>query len=425
MTFNRHRQWLLLIFLLLGAGIGHSQERRSEFHVDFRVNSMTIDTMYADNGLHIGELAAFLKDVQEDGQTEFVGVSFCGAASPEGGSQWNRRLAKGRMESLERIVRDLADIPDSLITHSDSYISWDYLYQLVSRAEISHKEEILEIIDSDPADVGNHTDSVDDYRIFRLKTLAGGTVWPELIRRFFGPMRNASAVFVTFRQLPPVPEPEPEPSVTEEPAPMVMEEETEQPAQADTLSPQEWVRRLYIKTNAVYWALGITNIGLEVDICRHLSFNIPVMYSAWNYFTYGVKFRTLAFSPELRYWFSTDDRACDSRLCNDGWFLGAHFGMGWYNVGANGDWRIQDHNGKTPALGGGLDAGYRMPISKNGRWQVEFSLGVGVYKLKYDRFHNYDNGLMTSTVEKIYFGPDQAAVSFSYSFDLKRKGGAK
>ncbi|MEE1308569.1 MAG: DUF3575 domain-containing protein, partial [Bacteroidaceae bacterium] len=109
-------------------------------------------------------------------------------------------------------------------------------------------------------------------------------------------------------------------------------------------------------------------------------------------------------------------------------FAGAHFGLTYYNFAFNGDYRYQDHGGTTPAIGGGLSVGYRMPISKDNRWRMEFSLGAGVYPLHYDVFHNTKktkDGLMTETIKKTYWGIDQAAISFLYTFDLKKKGGLK
>ena len=129
-----------------------------------------------------------------------------------------------------------------------------------------------------------------------------------------------------------------------------------------------------------------------------------------------LKYRTLAIQPEFRYWFNEQ---------NERWFLGAHFSMAYYDIALKGKYRYQDHNGKSPALGGGLAAGYRLPISKNKRWKMEFSLGAGVYLLHYDKFHNYRTGLLVGTEKKTVFSLDQANVSFVYAFDLKKKGSLK
>lgn len=178
-------------------------------------------------------------------------------------------------------------------------------------------------------------------------------------------------------------------------------------------------RKLYVKTNALGLGLAIANAAVEIDLCKHWSLNLPVYYSAWDYFTETIKFRTLAVQPEIRYWFS------EKNPVNDGWYLGAHFGLAYYNIATDGEYRTQDHDGTSPALGGGLAVGYRMPISKNNRWKMEFSIGAGAYKLHHDKFRNYHNGLLVNTEKKTYIGIDQASVSFSYTFDLKRKGGAR
>lgn len=72
--------------------------------------------------------------------------------------------------------------------------------------------------------------------------------------------------------------------------------------------------------------------------------------------------------------------------------------------------------------GGGLAAGYRMPLSKrHPRWNVEFSIGAGVYDVYYDKFYNEKNGPKATNGHTTFVGIDHAAVSFSYSFDLKKR----
>lgn len=102
--------------------------------------------------------------------------------------------------------------------------------------------------------------------------------------------------------------------------------------------------------------------------------------------------------------------------------MGAHFGVAQYNYAlSSSEWRYQDHNGNTPALGGGLSFGWRTPLGKSKHWMMELTAGAGCYRLKYDTFHNEANGAMISTTSRTFFGVDNAAVTFIYRFDLKRK----
>ncbi len=341
--------------------------------------------------------------------------SFCGTASPEGSYQLNKRLARGRLEALENVVRNRVEIPDSLIARDDEYIPWNYLASMVQKSDLSHKAEVLEILSADSEIVDYHSGQHIGSRILRLQKLDGGKVWQELNRRFFSRMRNACVMFVTFRkELPPVVMPEP---VAVEEAP---EDTVVVPTPVVIVEPEpvaeNWYRKLHIKTNAVGLGLLMANVGIEVDLFRHWSFNLPVYYSAWDYFKSTIKFRTFAVQPEVRYWFRED---------NEGWFAGAHFTMAYYNIATDGEYRTQDRDGETPALGGGIAVGYSMPISKNNRWKMEFSLGGGVYPLHYDKFRNYPNGLLVYDEKKTYIGIDQVNVSFSYTLDLKKKGGRR
>lgn len=401
----------ILILLLLCTGMAHAQEYRTEIRIDFRVNSMTIDSAYSDNATRLREIITTLRNIRQDSTINIVEVSFCGAASPEGSYQLNRKLARGRLSSLERLVRQQVDIPDSIITRNDGYIPWNYLKSQIENSDLQGREKAIAIIEEEARLVDyHHAGTHIDNRIVKLKQLDGGKVWQQMNRLFFGRMRNAYAVIVTYKQeIPPVPEP-------------VIETVEIVPDTATVTEPvipeaEEWTRRLHLKTNALGWGLAIANVAVEVDLAKHWSFTLPVYYSAWDYFKSTVKFRTFAIQPEFRYWLSER---------NDGFFAGAHFGLAYYNLATNGDYRYQDHNRRSPAPGSGVSVGYRLPISKNNRWRVEFSLGAGAYPLHYDKFHNTPrtkDGLLVESVKKTYWGIDQAAVSFSYSFDLKKKGG--
>lgn len=405
---------ITLILLLFGVGVAHSQERHTEICIDFRVNSTVIDSAYSDNAARMQEMLEFLRTIRQDSTINIIEVSFCGAASPEGSYQLNRKLAQGRLSALEKFIRSEVDIPDSLITYNDSYIPWDYLKSQIEDSGLIRKDEVIAILEEEARLVDyHHPNTHIDNRIVKLRALDGGKVWQQMNKLFFEQMRNACAVFVTYKkELPPVQEPVivPDTVVVEPPVEIVRDTTSV----VDNIVPEveEWSHKLYIKTNAIGWGLGIANVAVEIDLAKHWSFAVPVYYSALNYFTSTIKFRTLAVQPEFRYWFNEN---------NQKFFIGAHFGYAQYNVAVDGDYRYQDHGGKSPALGGGLSVGYRMPISKNDKWHIEFTLGAGVYGLHYDKFYNVNNGKLIETYRKTYWGIDNAAVNISYRFDLKKR----
>lgn len=180
----------------------------------------------------------------------------------------------------------------------------------------------------------------------------------------------------------------------------------------------DWTRQFYIKTNLPAWLCLWTNIGAEADIDSHWSVDLSIYYSGFNYFKRTLKFRTFALMPELRFWPARD---------NDGFFIGAHFGMAYYNVALDGDYRYQDHDGSTPAVGGGITLGYRLPL-RNPRWKLEFSAGAGIYHLNYDIFDNRTNGLLISRKSRTFYGLDRFTISLCYTFGHRndeKKGGSR
>ena len=411
---------ITLILLLFGVGIAHSQERHTEICIDFRVNSTVIDSAYSDNAARMQEMVEFLRTIHQDSTINIIEVSFCGAASPEGSYQLNRKLAQGRLSALEKFIRSEVDIPDSLITHNDSYIPWDYLKSQIEDSGLIRKDEVIAILEEEARLVDyHHPNTHIDNRVVKLRALDGGKVWQQMNNLFFDRMRNACAVFVTYKkELPPVQVPIIVPdTIKVEPIVEAVEIVPDTTAIIETVIPEveEWSRKLYLKTNALL-GYGYDNV-LRNDLAKHWSFASCLFCLGLLQST--IKFRTLALQPEFRYWLSEE---------NDGFFAGAHFGLAYYNFAFDGDYRYQGHNRKTPAIGGGVSIGYRLPISKNNRWRVEYSLGAGVYSNHYDKFQNAPrtkDGLMIESVKKTYWGIDQAAVSFSYSFDLKKKGGKR
>ena len=159
----------------------------------------------------------------------------------------------------------------------------------------------------------------------------------------------------------------------------------------------------HIKTNLVGWGLAVVNAGIEFNMARHFSFALPLYYSGWNYFKPTMKFRLFAAMPEFRYWSSKK---------NEGFFVGLHGGVALYNIATGGEFRYQNKPG-TPALGGGISLGYRLPISRNHRWHLEFGIGAGAYSNNTEKIENRPDGILIDRTNKVYFGPDNASIAFS------------
>ncbi len=382
--------------------------QRDQMHIRYRVAKAYIDPSYMNNADSLAHIIDWINEVRRDTTIELVSVEFCGAVSPEGSVRFNRWLSNARLETLERYVRSRIDIPEEIIVRNDHYIAWSELHDMVEKSDYANKEEILAIIDSENRSTGEVLDS----RIGDLKRLDNGVTWRRLFRDYFIHMRNAYTVLVTKRKEVKIEQMEPSEPMSVRPLGFPGPEIETAPqsliSTASNILPEK--RYLYVKTNVTGLALLQANIGVEFDMGRYLSFYLPISYSALDYFSPTTKFRQFALQPELRVWpLKNQDRL----------FIGAHLGFAYYNYAFNGDYRYQDRDGTHPTLGGGLSLGYRLPISRNKDWKLEFALGVGVYPLDYDLFINEVNGPLYDSKRKTYIGLDNVLIGISYRIPMK------
>ena len=336
------------------------------------------------------------------------------SSSPDGDAALNRRLAEERaLNTKQALLNMIPELANSVIEIDHKEAGWDGLEQILrSNKDFPQAEQMLDIINSDIDEAAkeealrgctegwNHLTTHHLYSL-RTSSITMKVVFDGEIDEYVQEVQEAQ---VQEEVVQPEPEsmPEPQPQMTQ--------------PQPEIRKTREFPR-VHLKTNVIGLGMGVANAAVEIDFAKHWSLAVPVYYSAWDYIKTTVKFRTLAIQPELRFWFSKK---------NDGFFTGAHMGMGYYNLAFDGNYRYQDHNRETPAIGGGLSLGYRLPISRNDRWKMEFSVGGGMYQLHYDKFHNTpvtQHGLMIETIEQTYLGLDHASISFSYMFDFKKKGG--
>ena len=401
-----------LLFLVLGtmsasAQLAVQSEAKSlmGIEVHFRFDKSYFDINYMGNDVSLDRFAHVVDSI---GVHFIDSVVIVSQSSPEGVYEHNISLSRRRAATMRSVIEQRhPDLSSRLRVHPDGE-SWAQLREYVkndTRMKQSTIDKVLSIIDDNTISIGTKKWRMEQQPIYRY-----------LIQTYYPRIRNSVFCIVYYSEA----------ILVEENPVFDIESKAEDsiPNSIMVIEPlitevEHGSRRWYLKTNDIGLGMAISNAAVEVDLARHWSATLPIYYSAWNYFKTTIKFRTLAIQPELRYWFSED---------NAGFFAGAHFGLAYYNFAFDGDYRYQDHDGETPAVGGGVSIGYRIPISKNGRWHMEFALGAGVYANHYDIFYNppcTKDGLMIESSKKTYWGIDQAAISFAYSFDIEKKGGMR
>lgn len=348
----------------------------------------------------------FLKAVRDDSLVSIVDVDFRGTASPDGTYEFNVWLSENRLRTFKELVRSYVDIPDSIIRSNTSDIPWDEFRQKVVESDCPWRDEVLAVIDKGPSLVPFYGGRHIDPRLLTLKQMHHGQVWEYLKSPILRDLRYGYAVFTLSRRLSTWP-------IKPEPAEIAAVAEPSfhfRPLSFDT-----WAPRIYVKTNLIGLAMLSANAAFEIDMARHWSFTLPVYYCAIDWFKHTIKFRNFTVQPEFRWW--------PRHASNDGFFLGAHFQLCYYNFAFDGEHRYQDYRGRTPAIGGGLALGYRKMFGHKKRWLVEFTAGAGVYPLDFSVFHNtpdVKDGQWIERRKKTYIGPDQIAITLGYSFNLDK-----
>lgn len=359
-----------------------------------------IDSDKINNTPRLNQLAAEVDSVIAKDSVTYVDIK--GYASIDGPVSLNQRLAKARANSMSYWLRKNTNINPTLFRLTSDGEDWAMFDSIVKAdPNMPAKEQVINIINSK---------KTVPQKQYALKTLQRGKVWQYLADVTFPEMRIAEVSLGGYHKfVVKIEEP-----IMEEEEVMEVVEVVEEPV--EVIYEEPWIHKLYIKSNAPAWLMLWANAAVEYDFAPHWSVALPIYYSGWNYFTSKLKFRTFSVVPEVRWWPRED---------NMGFFLNAHLGMNLFNYAKGGEWRYQTYRGHSPALGGGVGLGYRWYFCKNHRWSMEAAVGCGVYHLDYSIFENVHNGLIVGRRQRVFFGIDQAALSFAYSFGVKQRGGAK
>lgn len=417
------RSWikyvLVSILLAVFSAPAYSQMLSDTLRIYFHKSSTVYDKSYRNNEARAKEFFERLNILKTIPGISFVKIETVGSASPEGPRQLNVALSEGRHEVLHKIIRENTDLPDSIILSRNIPVNWEAFIKVAKAdSELPDKQRVLDIAENYQGD-----------KIQQLRSLDEGRVYEYISQKIFPNIRASRIIYgVDISAI--IEEPSIEPMdtldwladelllslpvdttlniVIADPIPV-------KPAKVDP------VYKIWLKSNVLGWGLGMMNLAAEFDIIDHLSVHVPFYYSGgYDYFSPFVKFRGIVLQPEVRYYPWLKDGH------NRGFFVGGHLGVGYYNYALNGDFRIQDYNGRRPAFGGGLSVGYKVNFKKKPSWGMEFALGAGLYNVKYDILYNEINGpYYNRGIQKNWFGLDNASVSFFYEFDVRRKGGRK
>lgn len=126
--------------------------------------------------------------------------------------------------------------------------------------------------------------------------------------------------------------------------------------------------RLTLRANLLRWATLTPDIGAEWRVNRRWGVTVDGAWTSWSWQNADRRYATWHVSPGVRYY--------PGKTLNA--HVGAEFHAGKFNhklgtTGRQGSYR-----------GGGLTAGYRLPLNRS--FALDFSAGLGYTRLKYDKY---------------------------------------
>lgn len=157
------------------------------------------------------------------------------------------------------------------------------------------------------------------------------------------------------------------------------------------------------KINIAQLAVGVVNIGVELNVNDKYSIDIPYTYSPYT-LSQKWKLKILSLQPEVRYWLNKQF---------SGHFVGLHTHVGYFNLAFNENSRYQNQSSQ-PLWGAGVGYGYVMQLYK--ALNIEFNIGIGYSNIKYSSYYNVDNGAKYDFSEKNYWGVTRVGISLTYLF---------
>ena len=138
-----------LVYVRPAAEMVKSRSLEGSAFIDFPVNRTEINPEYRRNTVELGKIRSTIDSVRDDRDVTITQVWLKGYASPESPYAHNRELAIGRTEALKKYIRQLYSFSDNVIVTDYEPEDWAGLRRYVEQSDISHRQEILALIDSD------------------------------------------------------------------------------------------------------------------------------------------------------------------------------------------------------------------------------------------------------------------------------------
>ena len=361
------------------------------------------------------------------------GVILRGAASPEGPWKVNQRLGRARTKSLVDFLKNQSAFPisDSLMSAKAEAEDYRLLCrQMMLKGDPDYS--LVAILCDKYLGIGRQ-----DILKRKLMQIRGGRLWRRLLREYFPGLR-AARVMLTVKKY--------EPAPVVQPVVIAPPVETKAVLKAveDTVYEDYRIPRrefLSVKTNLLFYGAyvpfgynrycPIPNVAIEYyPMHGHFTLGASLDFPWWVDYSKHKFFEVRNLQIEGRYYFRSGDISKNppgKGAAFRGFYVQAYGHVGVFEIGLH-----VDRGYKGEGFGGGIGAGYVLPISKKGHWRLEFAAQFGYLYVMHDPFqyeyrgielhdnlYYYDWVRPASEFKKrqyryTYFGPTRVGVTLTY-----------
>lgn len=242
-----------------------------------------------------------------------------------------------------------------------------------------------------------------------------GEPWRYMYRNFFPELRSASGGIKVEFFRPPALNLLPQGSGLDQVSLLDFVSSPQSPSVAPALFPGRPARSplyLAVKTNMLYDAALVPNIGVEAYVGKNWSLAANWMYAWWKTDRHHRYWRIYGGDFEVRRWFGSAAMAKP--------LTGHHAGV--YGQMLTYDFELGGKGYQAPkwSWAAGISYGYSLPVAS--RLNIDFTIGIGYMGGKYYEYRPIDNCYVwKSTHQRHYFGPTKAEVSLVWLIGYKNK----
>lgn len=397
---------LAIIFMISfwNSFYGSGMKDSLQFQVYFHTASPVIEKSYRKNKATLDSLLSHLSSIQQSMTLNKIRIT--SGASPEGNKKFNQWLSHARGESLREFLKENLSLPDSIFIINDKGEDWEGLTQLVSQSSLPDQEKILQMLQL----YGKSSDEVK----LQLKKYQGGKLWIYMQNNFFPDLRSSSVIEYEYNTPPEIEKDQIETDQEEETINLNQDSLIIQEA-TDTLNlPKKTEKKkktcIALKSNLLYDAFLIPNIGIEFHFGKQWTINANWQYSWWKNDRKHLFWRIYGGDIGIRKYFG---KAASKRL-----FTGHHVGIYGQILTYDIEWGKRGFIGGIPGgaiwdkahYGGGVEYGYSKSISN--RFNLDFSLGAGYLGgTSYEYLPQDGHYVWQATKKRHWFGPTKVEIT--------------